>query len=102
MSLMTSLAGVALMPGAAIPPAMAQNYAGEWRCEMANHTVTNNAFENWTYSFALALYGNGSFEAQGPVLCPDQRLQHAVPGAWKLGGFAVRGSGAGAGAAAGL
>ena len=48
-----------------IAPAAAQNYVGQWRCEMANQTVTNNAFENWMYSFALALHGNGSFEAQG-------------------------------------
>lgn len=45
--------------------AHAQNFVGQWRCEMANQTVTNNAFENWMYSFGLALHQNGTFEAQG-------------------------------------
>jgi len=65
MSFIARLACIVLASGAAIPSAGAQNYVGQWRCEMANQTVTNNAFENWMYSFVLALYGNGSFEAQG-------------------------------------
>ena len=95
MSLMTRLACVALMSGAAIPAAMAQNYAGQWRCEMANHTVTNNAFENWTYSFTLALYGNGSFEAQGQYYAQTNgfNMPFQARGSWEgsQSGVLVRG-----------
>lgn len=65
MSFIARLACVVLASGTAILPASAQIYVGQWRCEMANQTVTNNAFENWMYSFALAINGNGSFEARG-------------------------------------
>lgn len=65
MSCVARVFAAVLASAAAIAPAAAQNYVGQWRCEMANQTVTNNAFENWMYSFSLALHGNGSFEAQG-------------------------------------
>jgi hypothetical protein len=51
--------------GALAASAAAQDYAGQWRCEMVNRSATNNAFENWMYSFGLTLYPNGGFEAQG-------------------------------------
>jgi len=39
--------------------------AGRWLCQHANQTVSNNAFENWIYEFALQLQSDGSFQAQG-------------------------------------
>lgn len=57
--------GVLFASLVAVAPAAAQNYVGQWRCEMGNQTVSNNAFENWTRSFQLALHQNGAFEAQG-------------------------------------
>jgi hypothetical protein len=80
---------------AAVAPATAQNYAGQWRCEMANQTVTNNAFENWTYSFALALYANGSFEAQGQYYAQTNgfNMPFRAQGSWQAvqGGLVAQG-----------
>lgn len=45
--------------------AAAQQYPGQWNCQLANQTASNNAFENYMYQFALAIHQNGSFEAQG-------------------------------------
>ena len=52
---------------ACIAPASAgaQQFAGQWNCQLANQTVSNNAFENYMYQFALAIHQNGNFEAQG-------------------------------------
>lgn len=50
---------------ATVSTASAQNYTGQWQCQMANQSVTNNAFETWMYTFTLSLYQNGGFEAQG-------------------------------------
>lgn len=46
-------------------PAAAQNVTGQWRCQLANQSVNNNAFENYIYNFGMTLYANGGFEAQG-------------------------------------
>ena len=50
------------MPGAA--PTANQAFVGTWNCDMANNHPTQ-ATDTWMYSFVLALYQNGQFEAQG-------------------------------------
>ena len=45
--------------------AQAGGAAGQWRCQRANQSVTNNRFENWIYNFNLVLSPNGGFQAQG-------------------------------------
>lgn len=66
-SVLGVLIGVASGLDVAARPARAQaeQYVGQWRCQLVNQTVSNNRFENYSYTFTLALYGNGSFEAQG-------------------------------------
>jgi hypothetical protein len=67
MRVMASAAvAAALLTFAAADSAIAQQGpAGRWQCQHANRTVSNNAFENWIYEFALALNTNGTFQAQG-------------------------------------
>lgn len=59
------LLGAFLGSAAAAAPASAQDVSGQWNCQLANQSVSNNAFENYMYTFGMALYGNGSFEARG-------------------------------------
>ena len=56
---------VAVLFPASAALAQQQGPAGRWQCQFANQTVSNNAFENWIYEFALSLNTNGSFQAQG-------------------------------------
>lgn len=64
--ILAPIAGALLALTALAPPALAQQGpAGRWECQFANQTVSNNAFENWIYEFALGLNPNGSFQAQG-------------------------------------
>ena len=76
-------------------PAAAQNVAGQWRCQMGNQTVSNNAFENWMYEFALALYQNGSFEAQGQYYAQTNgfNMPFRARGSWEQaqGGIIAKG-----------
>lgn len=67
--------------------ASAQNVAGQWRCEMANQTVSNNTFENWMYSFTLALHPNMSFEAQGQYYAQTNgfNMPFYARGSWQTG-----------------
>ena len=86
--------GLALLLAATVASA-AQDYAGQWRCEMANQTVTNNAFENWMYSFALAFHANGNFEAQGQYYAQTNgfNVPFVARGNWQAvqGGVVARG-----------
>lgn len=82
---------------AALAPAASaqQNVVGQWRCDMANQSVSNNAFENWMYSFVLALHGNGSFEAQGQYFAQTNgfNMPFQARGGWQQsqGYIAVQG-----------
>lgn len=87
--------GVLVASLATVATASAQNYAGQWRCEMANQTVSNNAFENWMYSFSLSLYGNGSFDAQGQYYAQTNgfNMPFRAQGSWEAvqGGLLAKG-----------
>lgn len=89
------MASLLCLPVPAATIANAQNFIGQWRCEMANQTVTNNAFENWMYSFGLALHQNGSFEAQGQYYAQTNgfNMPFRARGAWQQaeGGIIAQG-----------
>ena len=95
MSFVARAFGVLLASFTAVAAASAQNYAGQWRCEMANQTVSNNAFENWMYSFSLALHANGGFEAQGQYYAQTNgfNMPFQAQGNWQAvqGGLMARG-----------
>lgn len=52
---------------ATLSSAVAQQdkYVGQWNCQIANQTISNNRFENYMFSFGMSLQSNGSFRAQG-------------------------------------
>jgi hypothetical protein len=53
----------------AVPGARAaEGYIGQWRCQMANQSVSGNRFENFIYDYVMALQPDGSFFAQGTYL----------------------------------
>jgi hypothetical protein len=65
MKVLVPTAAAALLAFASVEAVAQQNVSGQWQCQHANRTVSNNAFENWIYEFALALNTNGTFQAQG-------------------------------------
>lgn len=70
-------AALLLAAGGASPASAQQPVSGQWQCQHANRSATDNAFENYIYEFTLGLKGDGTFSAQGNYIA--QTNGFAVP-----------------------
>ena len=85
------MAATAAWVAITLMPAAAQDVSGQWQCQLANQSVTNNAFENYIYNFALALNGNGGFQAQRQYYAQTNgfNMPFRVQGQWRTQGGSV-------------
>ncbi len=84
LTIATSLSIAVPMALLAASPAAAQNHplAGRWSCSQAVHNTRNN-FRSLA-QFALALYPNGRFQAQGTVRGGMGVSRFAAQGTWRV------------------
>lgn len=77
-------------------PALAQqNPAGQWRCQQTygEYNQQGQRTSGWTREFMIAVYPNGSYEAQGQEASVAGIMQFRSQGQWQYqgGAFVARG-----------
>lgn len=78
----------------AAPANQSSPFVGTWNCDYANN-LPNVPTDTWMYSFAMAVYPNGQFEAQGNYWANSAGYWDPfyISGAWTVeqGNFSAQG-----------
>ncbi|MCK8784957.1 hypothetical protein M0638_11245 [Roseomonas sp. NAR14] len=82
-------------PPMGAPPGAMERFAGQWRCQIANRSVTGNRFENYMFDYAMLLHPNGTFQAQGVYMAETNGFNDPfqAQGQWQTNGTTLIGQG---------